>query len=69
MTLPTHKHQARFDGTCVRCGTGYKSGDWIVRVSMGRFEHLECPRKPEKDRTTPAAAKAAAAFKTAVSGR
>lgn len=37
------EYPARFDGACSDCGQPYKAGDPVIRISVGKFAHDECP--------------------------
>ncbi len=41
MTVLT-KRQAVTHGKCKDCGQDYYPGDWIVRVRLATFVHLDC---------------------------
>lgn len=48
------KHLAMFDGVCKApfCGKSYKHSTWIVRLSAGKFAHVECALTLEDERKT-----------------
>ena len=36
------KYRSLVGGTCRYCEQKYAKGEWIIRLSIGRFAHVEC---------------------------